>query len=469
MILILLFLFTTSNTSVRAQQFDFDRLQEKAYEFTVIVEMKLEVSFGVHSSEQEARYSGSIVSEDGLVMFNGTDLANDNAHLSFAGFSVRTNPIRIKVKTFDGRSYDAELQGIDRFTRIGFVRIVGAGGEKFTPVEFRSDCSYEVGSWLTLYMLLPDFIQPPLAADVGMVSSIIESPEFFPLTVGFNSLQATSVLFNENLEPVGILGKLVDPLSAGMDASGIMESMGQYGMPLLGVITGERLKKIIADPPTRGESGRGWLGIRLQALTEEIAQFWNLGLSGGVIVNEIIKGSPADSVGLAVGDIIFKVNDQRLDVDQDENIPVFQRLISEMNPGTAIEISVIRSEGRIADTINLVAVLKNTPMAAIEAPEYENETLEFKVRDLVFDDYVFLNQDPETFKGVVVSELKRGGLSSVGGLRFGDVIQRIGEQQVISVDEMETIMEQIENNRPREVIFFVWRDNQTMFINIKTD
>ncbi len=465
----ILLLSATPGTAVRAQQFDFERLQKRVADFSVIIQMKIAFSFGVHASEQQARYLGTIVSEDGLVLFNGADLATDNAYSSLSGFGVRTDPVNIEVSTLDGKKYAGEFIGADRFTRIGFLRIVAGDSVRFKPVGFSSGGRYKVGSWVALYMLLPEFIDPPLAADVGMISSLVVTPDFFPLTVGFGTLQLTSVIFDENLQPLGILGLLVDPSAAGAEAAGLMESVSQFGIPLLGIVTGDRLQKLIADPPARGAVDRGWLGIRLQALTSEMAEFWALSVPGGIIVNEIINGSPAEESGLQVGDIIYQVDGLPIEIDRDENLLVFQRMIAEMGPGANVEFSVFRPTEQAMKTLSVVVTLKEAPLAAADAPEYESEALEFTVRDLVFGDYLFMNQDPEVFNGAVVSKLKQGGLASVGGLRFGDVIQRVGDITARSADELQAIMEQLEQDRPREVIFFIWRDNQTMFVNVKTD
>lgn len=454
---------------VQAQSFDFERLEKKVRSFTVVIDMKLEISFGIHTSEQQERYLGTIVTEDGLVVFNGAILGGDNAFSPFAGFMIKTTPTKIEITTLDGKKYDGEYLGVDRFTKIGFLRISRPENERFTPVRFQTTKRFEIGEWLTLYMLLPEFLNPPLAADVGMVSSLVESHEYFPLTVGFNSLQMTSVLFDENLEPIGVLGTLMDPSQANSDAAGMLESLGQFGFPLLGVVTGERLEKLIADPPEKGEVDHGWLGITIQALTPEIAQFWNLDLPGGIIVNDIVVNSPAEKADLAVGDIIFEVNGQQLDVDKDEKLPAFQRLIAELGPGVSVELSVIRRSEYATDTLRLFASLQKAPLAATEAEAYEIKALEFKVRNLVFADYMFFNVDPQTFEGVVVSELKQGGLANIGGLQLGDVIQRIGNHPVTSVDDVRSVMETIELEKPREVIFFVWRNNKTLFVNVKTD
>jgi len=451
-----------------AQDIDFERLRERALQYSVIIDMDIEISFGIHTNEQTERYLGTIVRDDGLVIFDATSLAADVGMSTFSGFSVKTSPVKIEITTLDGESFEGEYIGLDRFTTIGFLKIK-ADDRTFTPVKFRSNRTFRVGDWLGLYMLLPEFITPPLSADVGMISNLITSPEAFPLTVGFNSLEATSVLYNEDLEPVGVLGSLMDPTGAGTDASGMLESFGQFGLPLLGVVTAERLEKLIADPPKEGEVDRGWLGITLQALTSDIAEFWDLDLAGGIIVNDIVRGSPADRAGLDVGDIVYRVNGQAVEIDKDDKIAVFQRMISEMGPGAEVELGVIRRTDVESDTLSLLATLDEAPMAASDAPEYESDSLEFKVRDLVFADYMITGQDPEDLTGVVVSEMQAGGLADVGGLRVGDIVQRIDGTDIATIEDVEAVMNEVEQRQPSEVIFFVWRANKTLFINIKTD
>ncbi|MDH4035036.1 MAG: PDZ domain-containing protein, partial [candidate division Zixibacteria bacterium] len=382
--------------TAQSQEFDFERLQKRVRTYTVVIDMDLDLAFGIHSSEQKERYIATIVTEDGLIIFNGSDLAGGGVIGGMPGVNVSVTPRRIEVSTLDGATYDAEYLGVDRYTGIGFVKATADTSLEFEPIKFKTRRRFEVGEWLALYMLLPEFISPPLTADIGMVSSVVASPESFPLTVGFNSFQMTSVLFDEDLEPVGVLGMLVDPARASLEANGLMEALGQFGMPLLGVISGDRLAKVIAEPPTASGGERGWLGIRLQALTAELAEYWQLETGGGIIVNETVKGSPADKAGLQVGDVIVSVNGGPVDVDREENISIFQRRISELGPEASVEMMILRPANGDSDTLTLLATLDEAPIGATDAEEYESTPLEFTVRNLVFDDYFFLNQDAET-------------------------------------------------------------------------
>ncbi len=449
-----------------AQDFDYERLEKKAEQYTVIIDLEVEISFGAQSTEQKDRYLGTIVTSDGLVVFDGADLLNDNALSAYSGFSVKTTPKKVEISDFDGTIYQAEYVGVDRYSRLAFARITSAEAAQFTAVDFVESAEFKVGQWLTLYMLLPDFIQPPLAADVGMISVMIESPEHFPLTVGFSPLQLTSVLYNERAEAVGLLGLLMDP-SESADAG--PEAFAQYGMPMLGVITADRVNKLVEEPPTKGEVERGWLGIRLQALTLDMAEYWGLEIEGGIIINEIIRDSPAEAAKLEVGDIIFEVNGKLVEVDREENLSVFQRHVYETPPGESVELSVLRPKGDELDTLKTIVTLAPAPLEATDSPEYESKSLEFTVRDLVSDDYMFFQRDPEELHGVFVSGMEQGGLANVGGLQYGDVIQRIGVDEIASVAEVEEIMERLEQEQPSEVIFFVWRNSRTMFLNVKTD
>ncbi|MFZ5979567.1 MAG: PDZ domain-containing protein [Candidatus Zixiibacteriota bacterium] len=452
---------------VRAQKFDFDRLHDKLNDYTVILDMKIEISFGMQTNEQEQRVMGTIVTEDGLVLFDGSFLESDNPLSAISGMTFKTTPTKIEITALDGDKYEGEYVGVDDYTNLGFVRIIADNRKRFKPVEFVGNQKFTVGDWLALYILLPEFVDPPLAADIGMISLNVKTPEEFPLTVGFSLLEAASVLYNENLVPVGVLGPLMNPANDG--ESMFMESFDNFELPLLGVITADRLEKLIANPPQKGEVERAWLGITLQALTPDIASFFNLEISGGIIVNEVVKSSPAENAGLQVGDMIVEINGLPVEIDKDELIPIFQRRIADMGAGAAVEFMVLRPSEDKVDTLRLFANLEQRPMGANEAEEYENKTLEFKVRNLVFSDYLFYNLNEDELSGVVVSEITMGGLANIGGLLIGDVIQQINSSPVTSVEEIKEAMGKIEEEKPTEVIFFIWRNNKTLFVNVKTD
>jgi serine protease Do len=469
--LISLFIIGLIPISLSAQEFDYEKLYKKASSYTVSITLMIEVSFGTQTTEAKSRAVGTIVSPEGLVLFDGTPIDSDDPFSLMSGMQVNAEPKSIEIKMLDGTTYPAEFIGIDRYTKIGFCRIQTEGEAKFDYVKFKKRKGFKTGDWLALYMLLPEYMTPSLAADVGMVSAIIEEPENFVLTVGFNELELTSVLYDTTGTPVGILGNLNNPALTGFDPSRMMESFSQVEdfLPMLGLLDADRLNKLIAEPPQKGKADRGWMGIYLQALTDDIAKFWGLGISGGIIVNEVVKESPAFIAGIQTGDIVTHVSGVPIEVDKEENLPVFQKKISEMGAGVGVDFTILRRNQGTVDTLDINLILAAAPLSPAEASEYENKHFEMKLRNMVFADYNINNLDRSTFKGVVVKEIERGGWFEVGGIMPGDIVQSIDGEKVESIEDAEKVLEQIAQKEPEDVVFFIWRDNKTLFINIKTN
>lgn len=459
----------SSRAAIDPPAFDFAKIEKQVRQFSVILDIRIEMSFGSQTEEEKIRLLGTIIDESGTVIFNGEGLSDETAP-SLSNITVKIRPTRLTAKTLDGKEYACEFWGVDRFTHIGFGKIKAAAGEKFTPVKFAASPQFVVGSWLGLFMLMPEFVNPPLAADVGMVAAQIESPEKFTLTMGLSSPQAMSVLFDRTYTPIGVVGSLPDPSAASSDAGGMLQDMGASDIPLMGIITGDRIARLAANPPRKGKIDRSWLGISLQALTPEIADYLKIPVSSGIIVNEVMRQSPAARAGVQVGDVIYSVNGSPIAVDKEERVSIFQRMISELPPGTNVAFGAYRSgDDQLPRELKFTATLDQAPMAASDAPEYENKRLEFKVRDMVLADFISNNITDSTLTGVVVSNLKSGGLAMVGGLRLGDIVQRVGSQSVSNVSDVKAAMEDIEKRKPAEVVFFVWRDGKTQFVNVKTD
>ena len=131
---------------------------------------------------------------------------------------------------------------------------------------------------------------------------------------------------------------------------------------------------------------------------------------------------------------MYEVNGQPVEVDREEKIAVFQRMIANFGPEAAIELEVMRLDEGSSDSTKILINLEKAPISPTEAPDFKEEKLELTVRDLVFADYMIYILDSENFKGVVVSGLTLGGPASIGGLLIGDVIQSIGPSEVESVD-----------------------------------
>jgi len=455
---------------VYGQQMNYEKISKEAVAYTVIINIKMEISLGTQTTEAQSRSIGTLVSPEGLVLFDGIPLDSDNPFSMMAGMQINTKPKSIEITMMDGTKYPAEFVGVDKFTKIGFCKIKAERKINFRSVVFKKRVNIRVGEWLTLYSLMPEFVDPPLASDIGMVSSLIKVPENFVLTVGFNENQLSSVLYDRDGNPVGVLGQLDNGGMGSLDASRMPSfSQSEQYLPLLGLIGADKLERLINDPPTPGKIDRGWLGVYLQALTPDIADFWGIKTSGGIIINEVAKESPADSAGFKTGDIIARMNDKAININKEENLPVFQREIVDMGAGAHVAFEVLRRNDGKVDTLDLRAVLARAPLTPSEVSSYEDSNFSLIVRDMAFADYNLYNLDRREFNGVVVKEVEAGGWASVGEIMPGDIIQAIGGQKISSVTDARTILTEVAANKPKEVVFFIWRDNKTTFVNVKTE
>jgi serine protease Do len=467
--LLFIFILLTAGP-VSAQRFDFDKIIKRASEYTVSVTVQIEFSLGTQSTETRSRGIGTIVSSDGLILFDGIALDDNSPFSLSSGMRVNVEPKSIEIAMMDGTKYPARFIGVDQFTKIGFCKIISDKKIDLKYLIFKQRNNFRAGEWLANLLLMPEFVSPSLAGDIGMVSALIKTPEEFVFTVGFNELGMASVLYDSTGAAIGVLGQLEDPASGGMGISQMYQSSSSDEfLPLLGVIGADRLEKLIKEPPVKGKIKRGWLGVYLQALTDDIADFWGLKPTGGIIINEVAKDSPADSAGIKTGDIIAKINGQAIEVNKEENLLIFQRQIAELGTGARVDFGILRRHDGAIDTINISAVLAPSPLTPSEAPDYKDNIFELTLRDMVFADYNIYNLDRREFKGVVVKELEAGGLAAVGELNSGDIIQAIGGEKITSVQDAEQVMKRIAETKPKEVIFFIWRDNKTTFVNVKTD
>ncbi|MCP4704493.1 MAG: PDZ domain-containing protein [candidate division Zixibacteria bacterium] len=468
-LLILSLLMIIPCSSILAYDFDYKAISKDASEYLVIIDIEVEVSFGTQSTDMKNRTLGTIVSSEGLIIFDGNPINADDPFSVMSGMEVNIEPQKIEITLMDERVYQAEFIGIDQFTKLGFCKIISGEKETFKYLKLKKRNDFKIGEMLTVYMLLPNYVTPSLAVDVGMVSALVEEPEEFVLTVGFNELEAASVIFDNSGDAVGILTRLTNQGQSEFgSSSGGFTSIEDF-MPLLGIGDLDKIMKLFKNPPKKGEATRGWLGIHLQALTTDIAEFWKLNIAGGIIVNEVVESSPADKAGLETGDIIVKLNGHPIEVDSEETLPIFRRKILEFAAETEVSFEIFRRQNGAVDTLNITATLTRAPLSPSEASDFEDNNFEIKIRNMVFADYSFYNLDQEKFKGVVVKEIENGGWASVGGLHPGDIIQSIDGNKVTNIEETQKLLSDIVETKPEEVIFFIWRNNKTLFVNIKTD
>ena len=208
------------------------------------------------------------------------------------------------------------------------------------------------------------------------------------------------------------------------------------------------------------EARRGWLPVSTQVLSPKLATA--LGYKGrkGARVTQILPDG--DASGLRVGDVVTKVDDALVEASEPQDADVFDALLRAYKPGTKAVLAVLR-DGKPMD---LTVTLKDAPRLENELRVYEDVALEFRARDISYLDRVKRRWPKET-TGALVSQVDAGGWASVGGLRTDDLVLAVDGKTVRDVKELEKELKPMKEKKPGEVVFFVRRGVQTVFVEVQ--
>ncbi|MFQ5971501.1 MAG: Do family serine endopeptidase, partial [Alphaproteobacteria bacterium] len=248
------------------------------------------------------------------------------------GFIVTNNHViedadEITVTLANGDSFEAELMGADPKTDLALVRI--EADETLPFVRFGDSDETRVGDWVVA-------VGSPFGLDhsvtVGVVSakdrSIGSGPydSFLQIDAPINRGNSGGPAFNLDSEVIGVNSAIFSP------------SGGNIGIGF--AIPANIAEDVVTQLRERGEVRRGWLGVSIQAVTEDIARSLDMDESTGAIVASVVPGSPADDAGIEAGDVIIAVG--AADVASVRDLP---RLVAMLEAGERAEIVVLR-DGR---------------------------------------------------------------------------------------------------------------------------
>ncbi|HZX41415.1 MAG TPA: PDZ domain-containing protein, partial [Myxococcaceae bacterium] len=208
------------------------------------------------------------------------------------------------------------------------------------------------------------------------------------------------------------------------------------------------------------EARRAWLPVSTQVLSPKLASA--LGYKGrkGARVTQILPDG--DASGLRVGDVVTKVDDALVEASEPQDADVFDALLRAYKPGSKAVLAVLR-DGK---PIELTVTLKEAPRLENELRVYEDVSLEFRARDISYLDRVKRRWPKET-SGALVSQVDAGGWASVGGLHNDDLVLAVDGKTVRDVKELEQQLRPMKEKKPGEVVFFVRRGVQTLFVEVQ--
>jgi len=209
----------------------------------------------------------------------------------------------------------------------------------------------------------------------------------------------------------------------------------------------------------QGHVIRGWLGVQIQSLTEDLAAQFGVKPNEGALIASVLKDGPAEKGGLKSGDVILEVDGAKV-----TGVSQLQRLVAAAPPGKQVHLKV-RREGRdLVLTLAVGEMPAEEPVVAAAPGEQGAGRYGFKVQDLtpeLREQFGLREAD-----GVVVSELDPEGPAARTGLRPGDVVLEVGRQKVKNSKEFSAA---VRRAGERGLLLRVWRDGGSQFVVVQPE
>ena len=351
------------------------------------------------SRKERSLGTGFIISDDGYILTN--DHVVDGAD-------------EIKVKLSDGRTFTGTVRGLDEKIDLALVKI--DAGKQLPVAKLGDSDKLRIGEWV---MAIGNPFGLEQTVTVGIVSAkgrvIGAGPydDFIQTDASINPGNSGGPLFNLKGEVIGINTAIV----AGGQGIG-------FAIPV------NMAKQVVEQLRDDGKVTRGYLGVMVQPLSEELAQSFDLARPHGALVSEVVKGSPAEKAGIKRGDVILRFNGQA--IDERNDLP---KIVATTKVGKSVPVVVYR-DGKERELQVEVGKLGEDGVAPTGAIADAGNRLGLTVTGVTPELARQYDLAPES-RGVLITAVAAEGAGAAANLRPGDLVVEVDGREIASVKEFE--------------------------------
>ncbi len=381
--------------------------------------------------------SGFIIDENGTVITNNHVIKG-------------AENILVKIGS---KEYKAKVIGADPYMDIAVLKM--ETNDKFKAVKFGDSDKARVGDWVVA-------IGNPFGLGGTVTSGIISArnrdinltryDDFIQTDASINQGNSGGPLFNLKGEVIGINTAIIAP--------------GQSGSIGIGfAIPANAASNVIDQLIDYGETRRGWLGVRIQEVTKEIAEVEKLKKPEGALIASVGEGSPADRAGIKAGDIILEFDGKKIDT-----MRTLPKVVANTKVGKSVQLKIWRNKkliskrlilGRLESSEEFKAKKSATPNKEIEV-----ESLKITVRDVTNQDIESRKLDKNT-KGAVILEISKKS-SLAGLLNINDIIIEVQKTPITKSVDLNNIVNQIfKKGKKTLLITVINKENQRRYLGVK--
>ena len=374
-----------------------------------------------HEFKQRSLGSGFIISNDGYIITNN---------------HVVEQTDKILVKVSDGKEYEAKIIGTDAKTDIALIKIKPDNSLPF--VEIGDSDAVRVGEWV-IAIGNPFGLEQTVTAGIisakGRVIGAGAYDNFIQTDASINPGNSGGPLFN-------MAGKVI-----GINTAIVAQGQGiGFAIPM------NMAKSILSDLKTKGKVTRGWLGVSVQDISDDLAKNLNHKNKNGALVSDVFKDDPADKAGIKVGDIIVDINGKSIKDTHEllltiASLHVGEKvLIKALRDGKELSFHVVVTERK--DKPEIALTKKSNGYFGIAAQEITKEIAQ----------QLGISRDA----GVIVTDVEEGSPADDVGIQPQDIIVQVNKVKVSSMKQY--TMEMNKAAEKKSVMFLVKRGKSAFYV-----
>ena len=355
----------------------------------------------------------------------------------------------IFVRLDDGTEYKAEVIGADPLSDVAVLKIIS--NMKFIPVKFGDSDKARIGDWVIA-------IGNPLGLSGTVTSGIISArnrdigmnryEDFIQTDASINIGNSGGPLFNMDGDVIGI-------------NTAIFGRDGSIGIGF--AIPSNSAKRVVEQLIEFGETKRGWLGVRIQIVTKEIADVEKLDKPRGALVASVADNSPSDKAGIKAGDIILEFNGVL--INEMKELP---KIVAKTEVGKTVEVKVWRNGKEISKKIKLGRLETSEDFKEKKPKKTETteiESLKIKVRPIEQKDIKERGLTKNT-KGLVITEIAND--SPINYLKKGNIIIEAQKKAIRTIEDLEIALSTALKSSEKTLLLVIFNNqNQRRYIGVK--
>ncbi len=356
----------------------------------------------------------------------------------------------ILVRVNGDKEYKAKIIGADPLSDIAVLQMETK--DKFTPVKFGNSDKSRIGDWVIA-------IGNPFGLGGTVTSGIISArnrsiglsryEDYIQTDASINQGNSGGPLFNMDGDVIGI-------------NTAILGQSGSIGIGF--AIPSNSAKKVIDQLIEFGETKRGWLGVRIQFVTKEIAEVEKLDKPRGALVASVAQNSPSDKAGILSGDIILEFNGEL--INEMSELPL---IVAQTDVGKTVNVKIWRNKKEITKKITLGRLETSEDFKVSQQPETtqtsEIEGLKITVRKLTKED--IQNRDlPASTTGVVITKIEND--SPVNYLNINNIIVEAQKRKIKTIGDLQNTVKTALRSSDKTILIVIYNNqNQRRYIGVK--